>query len=143
MTLEAGFGFREGKSSRRAKSMVLAILPASVLRKLHCEGMMGNSSSHRVAHIYNSLIYLELSEQFRLFYKVARHDCWVPHPLLTRISSTPILQHKCSVLLPMSSFLRVPSQDTPVLPSPPPDLILAATPKVPPDQGTVSIWVLS
>ncbi|XP_077184220.1 signal-induced proliferation-associated protein 1 [Paroedura picta] len=30
----------------------------------------------------------------------------------------------------------VPSQDTPVLPSPPPDLILAATPKVPPEQGT-------
>ncbi|XP_048370563.1 signal-induced proliferation-associated protein 1 isoform X6 [Sphaerodactylus townsendi] len=32
----------------------------------------------------------------------------------------------------------VPPQDTPVLPSPPPDLILAATPKVPLDQGTVS-----
>ncbi|XP_054851002.1 signal-induced proliferation-associated protein 1 [Eublepharis macularius] len=30
----------------------------------------------------------------------------------------------------------VPSQDVSVLPSPPPDLILAATPKVPPDQAT-------
>ncbi|KAL8184072.1 UNVERIFIED_CONTAM: hypothetical protein K2H54_005639 [Gekko kuhli] len=41
--------------------------------------------------------------------------------------------HSDGVPLPSNP---IASQDTPVLPSPPPDLILAATPKVPPDQGT-------